>query len=152
MISITLDDSKTYQTIIGFGAAFTDATGYNFVNLSSDIQKQIVEAYWGEKGISYTVGRVPVASCDFSVHEYSYCDTDGDFNMTTWALTPEDFNYKIPLIKQAQQKSGGNLKLFSTPWSAPGWMKTNGDMKGHGQLKGDVGGEYYQAFALYYYK
>ncbi|KAE9551949.1 hypothetical protein FO519_004850 [Halicephalobus sp. NKZ332] len=152
VISITLDDSNTYQTIIGFGGAFTDATGYNFVKLSNATQDQLIEAYWGPKGISYTVGRVPVASCDFSTREYSYCDTDGDFNMTSWALAQEDFDYKIPLIKQAQQRSGGNLKLFSTPWSAPGWMKTNGDMKGHGQLKGDAGGDYYQAFALYYYK
>ena len=72
--------------------------------------------------------------------------------MTTFSLVKEDFMYKIPFLKKASQISNGKLQLFSSPWSAPGWMKTNGDMKGHGALKGDVGGQYYQAFALYYYK
>uniref|UniRef100_A0AC34RJJ5 Glucosylceramidase n=1 Tax=Panagrolaimus sp. JU765 TaxID=591449 RepID=A0AC34RJJ5_9BILA len=152
VISLTFDDSNKYQTIIGFGGAFTDATGINFNKLSKGAQDNLVEAYWGDKGISYTTGRVPVASCDFSTHEYSYCETDQDFNMTSWSLAPEDSKYKIPLIKAASSKSGGKLQLFSTPWSAPGWMKTDNDMTGKGQLKGDTGGEYYQAFALYYYK
>lgn len=120
--------------------------------LSSAAQNNLLQAYFGDVGIGYTVGRVPVASCDFSLHKYSYCDTDGDFNMTTFNLTQEDFLYKIPLIKKASQYSHGKLQLFSTPWSAPGWMKTNGDMVGHGELRGTVGGAYYQAFALYYYK
>ncbi|KAE9553608.1 hypothetical protein FO519_003153 [Halicephalobus sp. NKZ332] len=152
VINAVFNDTNKYQTIIGFGGAFTDATGYNIEKLSSDAQDNLLQAYFGDVGIGYTVSRVPVASCDFSLNEYSYCEVDGDFNMTTFNLTKEDFMYKIPFIKKASQFSNGKLQLFSTPWSAPGWMKTNGDMKGHGQLKGDVGGEYYQAFALYYYK
>ena len=36
-----------------------------------------------------------MASCDFSTHEYSYDDQDGDFNMTYFNLTDEDFKYKV---------------------------------------------------------
>lgn len=43
-----------------------------------------------------------------------------------------------------------NLKLFSSPWSAPGWMKTSGKMSGDGILKGDIGGPYYQIWANYF--
>ena len=46
-------------------------------------------------GIGYTVARTPMASCDFSTHEYSYDDSDGDFNLTNFALTMEDYNYKV---------------------------------------------------------
>lgn len=149
---MTFDDSKKYQKIIGFGGAFTDATGIALSPVSAGTYDNVVEAYWGQKGIEYSTGRVPVASCDFSDREYSYCDTENDFEMKTWKLASEDSAYKIPLIKRAINKTNGNIKLFSTPWSAPGWMKTNGQMIGHGSLKGDVGGQYYQAFALYYYK
>lgn len=45
-----------------------------------------------------------------------------------------------------------NLKLFSTPWGAPAWMKENNDFGAAGTLKGDVGGQYYQTFANYFIK
>jgi glucosylceramidase len=50
----------------------------------------------------------------------------------------------------AQALVGSNLKLFSTPWAAPGWMKTNGMMHGYGMLKGSLGGQYYQTWANYF--
>jgi hypothetical protein len=46
-------------------------------------------------GLKYSIGRVPMASCDFSTHEYSYDDTSNDFNLTQFALTAEDLNYKV---------------------------------------------------------
>ncbi len=46
-------------------------------------------------GIQYTIGRVPMASCDFSMREYSYNDVEGDFNMSHFALEYEDLHYKL---------------------------------------------------------
>lgn len=46
-------------------------------------------------GIEYNVGRVPMASCDFSTHTYSYDDKSGDFNLTKFALAEEDIKYKV---------------------------------------------------------
>ena len=43
-----------------------------------------------------------------------------------------------------------NLKLFTSPCAAPGWMKTDGTMNGEGTLKGAVGGQYYQTWANYF--
>lgn len=102
-----------------------------------------------------------MAGCDFSVREYSYDDVDGDFNLTNFALVNEDLNYKvlllfkfnhffqIPLIKMAKALTP-NLKLFSSPWAAPGWMKTDNKMDGEGMLKGAIGGVYYQTWANYF--
>uniref|UniRef100_A0A7E4UQN8 Glucosylceramidase n=1 Tax=Panagrellus redivivus TaxID=6233 RepID=A0A7E4UQN8_PANRE len=151
-ITVTLDDTVRYQHIIGFGAAFTDATGYNLNKLPQAVRDVAMNAYFGEGGIGYSTGRVPIASTDFSLTKYSYDDVAGDFALKNWNLTNEDFQYKIPYIKQAQNLTNGEIKLFSTPWSAPGWMKTNNDMQGNGTIKGEVGGDYYQAFALYQYK
>jgi glucosylceramidase len=47
-------------------------------------------------------------------------------------------------------KTKGQLKLFASPWSAPGWMKTSGKMKGGGTLKGFKNGIYYLTFARYF--
>ncbi|KAK6750033.1 hypothetical protein RB195_002184 [Necator americanus] len=57
---------------------------------------------------------------------------------------------QIPYIIQAQQLSQNKTKFFSSPWSAPAWMKSNGHMKGGGVLKGKEGGEYYQTWANYF--
>ena len=46
-------------------------------------------------GIGYTLGRVPIASTDFSTHKYSYLDTENDFELKTFSLTDEDKEYKV---------------------------------------------------------
>jgi glucosylceramidase len=62
-----------------------------------------------------------------------------------------NFNYgfKIPFVKMAQRLSPHELKLFSSPWIAPDWIKTNISSN---KLKGDIGGEYYQYWANYFVK
>jgi glucosylceramidase len=60
--------------------------------------------------------------------------------------------FQIPYIHKAFQLTNGDLKLFGSPWSAPGWMKTNGRMKGGASLKGLPSGQYYKTWANYYVK
>jgi hypothetical protein len=65
-------------------------------------------------GIGYSVGRVPMAGCDFSVREYSYDDVDGDFNLTNFALVTEDLNYKVHQFFKGMQIWGqSRSKIFS---------------------------------------
>uniref|UniRef100_A0A915DQU3 Glucosylceramidase n=1 Tax=Ditylenchus dipsaci TaxID=166011 RepID=A0A915DQU3_9BILA len=149
-VTIAVDNSRKYQKIFGFGGAFTDAAGINMKSLSETTQQTLMEAYFGDKGLNYTIGRVPIASCDFSARVYSYLDTEGDFDLKTFALAPEDFHYKIPYILQAWKLSKGRIKLFASPWSAPAWMKTNNKMKNGGTLKGELNGKYYQTYAQYF--
>jgi O-glycosyl hydrolase len=52
----------------------------------------------------------------------------------------------------AQKLSPHQIKLFGSPWSPPAWMKTNHKFQAGGQLRGEVGGEYYQIFADYFVK
>ena len=152
-ITLKVDASQQYQEIFGFGGAFTDSVGINLNRLSEATRNTLLTQYFNkDNGIGYTIGRVPMASCDFSTHEYSYDDVDGDFALNNFSLTEEDFTLKIPYILQASQlaASGEGLKLFSSPWSAPGWMKTNNHMKGGGQLKGDINGDYYVTWKNYF--
>lgn len=55
----------------------------------------------------------------------------------------------MPNILKAINLTNNGLNLFATPWSAPGWMKTNGDMMGRGQIKGDIDGPYYEMWSRY---
>lgn len=160
-IVVTLNVSQTFQDVIGFGGAFTDAVGYNINQLSEGARQNFIRSYFDTNGsialqifpgLEYTLGRVPIASCDFSTHVYSYDDVDGDLDLKNFSLTEDDFKFKIPLIQQAQALTGGQVKLFGSPWSSPGWMKTTGDMIGNGGLKGDYMGQYYKTWANYFVK
>lgn len=146
---VQVNSSEMYQFILGFGGAFTDAAGINIKSLSIKLQEKVLLSYFSEKGLSYNMGRIPIASCDFSTYPYSYADIPGDFELKHFQLAKEDFLYKIPLIQKAASIKE-NLLLFGSPWSAPAWMKTNNAMNGTGMLKGNPGGKYYQTWANYF--
>ena len=57
----------------------------------------ILRSYYGPDGIQYSTGRIPIAGCDFSTHPYSYDDVEGDVDLVNFALTEEDFNYKVEI-------------------------------------------------------
>lgn len=148
-VKIVVDARKQFQSIIGFGGAFTDSVGINLYSLSERTRNKLLEAYFGKNGIQYSLARVPIASTDFSTREYSYAEEVGDLKMENFSLAKEDFKYKIPYILSAINLTNGNIRLFASPWSAPAWMKTNGRMAGGGSLKGEVNGEYYRSYATY---
>ena len=52
----------------------------------------------------------------------------------------------------AKKLSSHNLKLFGSPWSAPAWMKTNGQIIHGGFLIGKPGEKYYKTWANYFVK
>ncbi|XP_071442851.1 lysosomal acid glucosylceramidase-like [Hetaerina americana] len=144
-IRIVVDRSSIFQSIIGFGGAFTDAAGINILSLSADVQGKLLRSYFSPEGIEYGIGRVPIGGCDFSTHTYTYDDMDGDVMLSHFNLSEEDFNYKIPLIKRAKLMSQKEIKLIGSAWTAPPWMKTNNDYSGFGFLKR----EYFQLWADY---
>ncbi|GMR54880.1 hypothetical protein PMAYCL1PPCAC_25075, partial [Pristionchus mayeri] len=63
---VELDPSTQYQAMIGFGGCFVDAVGINLVSLSEPAQEKLMRAYFGPSGTEYSIGRVPIASTDFS--------------------------------------------------------------------------------------
>eukprot|EP00794_Sanderia_malayensis_P010154 gene10154-11191_t len=151
-VKISIDTSKTYQSIIGFGGAFTDSATINIYKFGSILQERIFDAYYSKFGIEYSTGRIPMASCDFSTKVYSYDDYDQDFMLENFTLASFDLELKIPAIKEAASKSKHSIKLFASPWSAPAWMKTNKLMQHPGTLIGNVTGKYHKTWANYFIK
>lgn len=156
------------QPVIGFGGAFTDSAAMLYRHMPPALQKQFITAYFSSHGLAYSLGRVPMASNDFSCRSevdgkpglsscsnvnslYSYLDRqDGEF-----ALQPEDTDFKIPMILDALEAAQDHeIKLFASPWSAPAWMKTNNSMV-HGSLKSEyqaLWAEYFLKFLAAYQK
>jgi glucosylceramidase len=146
-VSVFVDPSKTFQTMVGIGGALTDASAETYAKLSAEKKKEFLTAYYDkEKGIGYTFARTNIQSCDFSSGSYSYV-ADNDATLKTFDIS-HDKQYRIPFIKAAQQAAGGKFNMFVSPWSPPAWMKDNNDMLHGGKLKP----EYRQNWATFYTK
>lgn len=144
--AIFIDTTKTFQTIVGFGGAFTDASAETFYKLPRKMQQEFINAYYDKgKGIGYSIGRVPINSCDFSSSSYTYVK-ENDVSLSSFDISV-DKRYKIPFIKEALTQAG-TLIMYGTPWSPPAWMKTNNNMLRGGKLKD----EYASVWAKYYVK
>lgn len=146
-ITIFVDPSKSFQTILGFGGALTDAAAETYAKLPKEKQKELMTAYYDkEKGIGYTLARTTIHSCDFSSGSYTYV-TEGDRDLKSFSID-HDRKFRIPLIKDAIAAAGGKLTIYASPWSPPAFMKDSGDMLHGGKLKK----EFYQPWADYYVK
>lgn len=131
------------QTVEGFGGAFTEAATYTFSRLGEKAQEETIEAYFGEEGLKYNMGRLHIHSCDFALGNYTYVE-EGDQTLDTFSIAHDEDNM-IPMIKKAMEKNGGNMIFLASPWSPPAYMKTNNDMNHGGQLKP----EYFALWAEY---
>jgi glucosylceramidase len=153
--SIWVEPARTYQTIEGFGGAFTESAAVTFYKLSPAKRAAVLEAYFDPvRGNAYTLCRTHINSCDFSTGNYAYDETPGDFELKKFSIE-RDRKALIPLIREAFRTAGGPLKLFASPWSPPAWMKTNGKMNNGGKLKPEcrrVWADYFVRFIREYAK
>lgn len=139
--------------MLGFGGAFTDAAAINIYKLSSTLQQKVLDAYYADTGIQYTMGRIPIGSTDFSESVYSYNDVAEDYNMTHFSIDVDRSpnSHKLDLIKRAISTSKRTLKFFASSWAPPVWLtQENTTLNCH--LKGSPGDKYWAALALYYSK
>ncbi len=143
---VRVDAQKRFQTIEGFGGAFTEAAANTFYKMSPEIRSEILQAYFDPfAGNGYSLCRTHINSCDFSLGNYAYTEVPGDVELRHFSIE-RDRAQLIPMIKEAAGKAGQPVRLLSSPWSPPAWMKTNGQMNHGGKLKP----EYRQAWANYF--
>jgi glucosylceramidase len=146
-ISVFVDPSKTFQSLLGIGGALTDASAEVFAKLPKHQQDQLIEAYYSTtKGIGYTLARTNIASCDFSSASYNYV-TENDSMLKSFSVA-HDEQFRIPLIKKVISATNNKLTLFASPWSPPSWMKDNNNVLNGGKLLP----QFRQAWANYFVK
>ena len=146
LITITIDSSKKYQTITGFGAAFTESSAHLLNQLSKSKRDEVLKAYFSADGANYSLTRTHMNSCDFSLKNYSYAPVEDDITLEHFSVE-EDKADLIPMIKDAMNFSPEGFKLIASPWTAPPWMKDNNDWKG-----GKLLPKYNDTWALFFSK
>ncbi len=150
--TITVDTSRRYQEITGFGASFTDSSAWLVgTKLDARTRDALMHDLFGigDNGIGLSFLRQPMGASDFAVAgSYSYDDMPAGQTDPTLAHFSVDHDraYIIPLLREAR-RINPRLTVMATPWSPPGWMKTSDSMIG-GTLRADA----YQPLADYFTK
>lgn len=140
---INIHDELEYQTVLGIGGAFSDSAASAWKAMPQNMQEKFIEAYFDkEKGIGYNLGRLSIASCDFSTENYTYVE-EGDQTLVSFDIS-HDKKAVFPMVKAAEKYT--ELTLFASPWSPPAYMKTNNTRVYGGRLKK----EYYPLWAKYF--
>ncbi|KAK3325945.1 glycoside hydrolase superfamily [Apodospora peruviana] len=157
---ITVDLSKTYQTMDGFGTSEAFQRAVTMKRLSETEQRKFLDLMFSpEKGAALSIlrngiGSSPDMSDDHMVSiqpknpggpkaepKYTWDKSD---NGQLWVSTEAVYTYGVKTI-------------YANAWSAPGYMKTNGNDANGGNLCGVSGascssGDWKQAYADYLVK
>lgn len=145
--ALTVDDTPSghKQSVTGFGAAITDSTVSNYNSLSSSLQAQLMQDLFSSNGAAFSLMRHTIGASDLSPNEYTYEDNQGSFNLGASG------NAMTAFIQTARSVQP-DITLLGTPWSAPGWMKLNGDLYGNtdnNNLNDNNGSQFAQLFVDY---
>jgi glucosylceramidase len=147
---IDVDEATTYQQMVGFGAAMTDASAYLIMHRmpARDRDALMGDLFGLDSGIGLSFIRVPMGASDFSLRHYSYDDmlaSESDSALVHFSID-DDRAEKIPLLKRALAINP-QIKLTASPWSPPAWMKSSGSL-----IKGTLLPRYYDSFSNYFVK
>jgi glucosylceramidase len=133
--SVWVNSAHAFQTIEGFGGAFTEAAATTWLRLDAARREEVLQRYFGETdGHGYSLCRVHMGSCDFALGNYTHVETPDDAGLDSFSIA-RDRQALLPFIKAAQAVARRPLKLLASPWSPPAWMKNNGQMNHGGTLK-----------------
>jgi glucosylceramidase len=142
---IDLDPKQRFQDILGFGAAFTDASCFLFSKLPSETRQGLFHELFHASEMGLSVCRTCVGSSDYSTEVYSFDEGEPDPDLKRFSID-HDKRYILPILQQARA-ANPDLFLFSSPWSPPGWMKANGSMLGGSMQK-----KHFASYAQYFVK
>ena len=148
LLRIVVDEGTTYQEMVGFGAAITDASAWLIQNKLAPAQREALlqELFGPSPGLGLSFTRLTMGASDFSLHQYSYDDMPVGQTDSTLAHFSIDSNraYLLPVVQRALAINP-QLKIMASPWSPPGWMKTTGSL-----IQGTLRPEAYGPLAEYF--
>lgn len=142
---ILLKPDKKHQPILGFGAALTDAACYMINQLPETAREELLHELFDSKQMGLSVCRLCIGSSDYAKTMYSFDEGEPDPQLERFSIE-HDKAYILPIVRRARQING-DLFLFASPWSPPGWMKDNNSMLG-----GTIRAHFLDAYANYFVK
>ncbi len=136
------------QRMRGFGATLTDGSIEAIESLPWADQESLLDELFlpPPRGLGWNVIRLPVGASDLSAHVYTYNDTetpDSELKRFDPGIARDRV---VPLLQRIAKRSP-DIVWMATPWTAPSWMKDNGQSKG-----GALRREHYAAYAKYWVK
>jgi glucosylceramidase len=142
---VALDPSKTFQSVLGFGGAFTDASCFLFSQLPKPARESLFHEMFHPSQLGLNVCRTCMGSSDYSTSVFSYDDGEADPDLLRFSIA-HDREYILPMLRGARTENP-DLFLFASPWSPPGWMKAGGSMLG-----GSMRRRFLPVYAQYFVK
>ncbi len=148
---IEVNPARQFQSIDGFGYTLTGGSALHLMRMSAPARDALLRELFATDathiGVSYL--RVSIGASDLNDRVFSYNDlppgqTDPDLKQ--FSLAPDRTDL-IPVLQQIL-KLQPTLKIMGSPWSAPVWMKTNGDTRG-GSLKPECRAAYAKYLVRY---
>ena len=140
-----------YQSVDGFGLAITQASCYNLLKMSkADRTRFLTELFDPIDGVGSSLIRVCIGGSDFSMSEYTWCDSEG---ISHFAIHESEFTYLFPILDEIYAINP-NVKIIGSPWSVPIWMKmaVSGNGAHNAWTSGRLNPKYYKDYATYFVK
>lgn len=145
-LGIHLDPGQRYQTILGFGAAMTDASCYLLKQAGAERSSSLLTDCFGQDGLHLSIARNCIGSSDYSLNAYSYDDSSTPDPALKHFAIDHDRAYILPALREAR-KINPDLFFVASPWSPPAWMKA-----GDSLLGGSMRNRYFSSYAEYFLK
>ena len=96
-----VDPTRRFQALEGFGGAFTEAAATVWSVLPGPVREQVVKDLFSQhEGHAYTLCRVHINSCDFSLGHYAHADIADDFALEHFSIA-RDRQALLPFIQAA---------------------------------------------------
>jgi glucosylceramidase len=144
--AIALDPATTRQEMLGFGAALTDASCYVLSQIPETQRAEVMHDLFAPGEMALNVCRTCIGASDYSRTAYSFDESsEPDPELKKFSID-HDKAYILPVLRHAR-KLNPEMFLFSSPWSPPGWMKSNGSMLGGAMRKHS-----FEPYARYFLK
>lgn len=140
---LEVNPGRTHQTFLGVGGSFTESAAAVLYELSEKRRKEVLRACFGPEGARYSLTRTHIASCDFSMRNFTYAPVAEDLGLEHFSIEP-DRTWLLPMIREAREVAGADFRILASPWTAPPWMKDNQTWNG-----GKLLPKYYPVFADY---
>ena len=90
---------QSYSGFDGFGVAITPSSCYELSLIDPSERKELLQRIYSKDGVGLSVGRICVASSDYSPEIYSYDDYPFDTSLEHFSIE-RDEKYIIPMIKE----------------------------------------------------
>jgi glucosylceramidase len=140
--TISIDTTKSYQSILGFGGAFSDAACYNFFMMPEQKRAQLFHTLFHPSEMGLNVHRACIGSSDYATKMYSYDEGEPDPELKRFSID-HDRQWNLPIMREAV-RINPDMFIFGSAWSPPGWMKSNKSMLG-----GNMRRQWMQPYAQY---